>query len=182
MNPLIYSLPLQHLSRQALTDLFPMHVPFVPNSFPITAFWCFMGVEKGCIGNKWVKIGQFFSVVYSVKILIYLPIFHQYSTSLPHGNIRKPQVFYFQGVYKWNIGWKWINHDKLQPSTHLSNHKFYSFSDRKFPFSWKLVIKLRIICSRWNAILRLFRISWIRWCCSLLVFCNQKHRLRFIKI
>ena len=24
---------------------------------PLTVFWCFQGVEKGCIGNKWVKEG-----------------------------------------------------------------------------------------------------------------------------
>ena len=38
--------------------------PFVPNapflyllkiSKNLTVFWCFQGVEKGCIGNKWVK-------------------------------------------------------------------------------------------------------------------------------
>ena len=38
--------------------------PFVPNAsffYPLktsenfTVFWCFQGVEKGCIGNKWVK-------------------------------------------------------------------------------------------------------------------------------
>ena len=39
--------------------------PFIPNTpflYPLktsenlTFFWCFQGVEKGCIGNKWVKI------------------------------------------------------------------------------------------------------------------------------
>ena len=38
--------------------------PFVPNAlflYPLKTsenrkvFWCFQGVEKGCIGNKWVK-------------------------------------------------------------------------------------------------------------------------------
>ena len=38
--------------------------PFVPNApflYPLktsenlTVFWCFQGVEKGCIGNEWVK-------------------------------------------------------------------------------------------------------------------------------
>ena len=34
--------------------------PFVPNApygyAPnLTVFWCFQGVEKGCIGNEWVK-------------------------------------------------------------------------------------------------------------------------------
>ena len=44
-----------------------MHVglnPLVPNApflYPlktsenVTVFWCFQGVGKGCIGNKWVK-------------------------------------------------------------------------------------------------------------------------------
>ena len=26
---------------------------------PFSAHWCFQGVEKRCIGNKWVKIGIF---------------------------------------------------------------------------------------------------------------------------
>ena len=39
--------------------------PFVPNapflyllktSEKLTVFWCFQGVEKGCIGNEWVKV------------------------------------------------------------------------------------------------------------------------------
>ena len=37
--------------------------PFVPNAlflYPLKTenfkiFWCFQGVEKACIGNKWVK-------------------------------------------------------------------------------------------------------------------------------
>ena len=38
--------------------------PFVPNApflYPLktleylTVFWCFQGVEKGCVGNEWVK-------------------------------------------------------------------------------------------------------------------------------
>ena len=38
--------------------------PFVPNAFflyplksseNLAVFWCFQGVEKGCIGNEWVK-------------------------------------------------------------------------------------------------------------------------------
>ena len=40
-----------------------LHNPFAPNApllYPLkisenlTVFWCFQGVEKGCIGNKWV--------------------------------------------------------------------------------------------------------------------------------
>ena len=39
--------------------------PFVPNApflchlktlKNLTVFWCFQGIEKGCIGNEWVKI------------------------------------------------------------------------------------------------------------------------------
>ena len=39
--------------------------PFVPNapllytlkaSESLTVLWCFQGVEKGCIGNKWVNV------------------------------------------------------------------------------------------------------------------------------
>ena len=43
--------------------------PFVPNApflYPLktsekfTVFWCFQGVEKGCIGNDWVNIRVLF--------------------------------------------------------------------------------------------------------------------------
>ena len=46
--------------------------PFVPNAtffYPLktsenlTVFWCFQGVEKGCIGNKWVTVNVTFSVL-----------------------------------------------------------------------------------------------------------------------
>ena len=41
------------------------------------------------------------------------PIFNQCSASIPPENIRKPEVFWcFQGVQKWYIGWKWVNHDR----------------------------------------------------------------------
>ena len=48
----------------ALRDLI-CFIPFVPKAlFPchlktsenLTVFWCFQGIENGCIGNKWVKV------------------------------------------------------------------------------------------------------------------------------
>ena len=43
-----------------LTRLFPMHPFSAPlKTENITVFWCFPGVEKGCIGNKWVKVTRF---------------------------------------------------------------------------------------------------------------------------
>ena len=40
-----------------LTQLFPMH-PFSTrwkHQKTLQVFWCFQSVEKGCIGNNWVK-------------------------------------------------------------------------------------------------------------------------------
>ena len=46
--------------------------PFVPNTpflYPIKIsenlafFWCFQGVEKGCIGNKWVNANFFINLI-----------------------------------------------------------------------------------------------------------------------
>ena len=48
------------LKLYILTHFFPMH----PFSTPLKTsenhkvFWCFQGVEKGCIGNEWVKNGS----------------------------------------------------------------------------------------------------------------------------
>ena len=39
-----------------LTHLFPMHPFSTPFSTHLTVFWCFQGVENGCIGNNWVKL------------------------------------------------------------------------------------------------------------------------------
>ena len=41
-------------------DIFLLINPFVPNapflySLNLTVFWCFQGIEKRCIGNKWVS-------------------------------------------------------------------------------------------------------------------------------
>ena len=46
----------------SLLDWFNPFVPKVTFLDPLktlenlTVFWCFQGVEKGCIGNKWVKV------------------------------------------------------------------------------------------------------------------------------
>ena len=46
--------------------------PFVPNAlffYPLktsenlTVFWCFQGVEKGCIGNEWVEDAKIMPVI-----------------------------------------------------------------------------------------------------------------------
>ena len=42
---------LEKLDMSHLTHFFPMH----PFSTPWKHFWYFQGVEKGCIGNKWVN-------------------------------------------------------------------------------------------------------------------------------
>ena len=45
-------------------DLFNPYIPNVPFLNPLKksknlkVFWCFQEVEKGCIGNKWVKMAQ----------------------------------------------------------------------------------------------------------------------------
>ena len=40
-----------------LTNLFPVHPFSTPwkHYYHLTVFWYFQGVEKGCIGNEWVK-------------------------------------------------------------------------------------------------------------------------------
>ena len=52
--------------------------PFVPNApflYPLktsenpTVFWCFQGLEKGCIGNKWANLDQ-----HSDIILLYIRV------------------------------------------------------------------------------------------------------------
>ena len=48
------------ITKDSLTHSFPMH-PFptawkhLKTSENRKVFWCFQGVEKGCIGNEWVK-------------------------------------------------------------------------------------------------------------------------------
>ena len=46
--------------------------PFAPNEpflYPLetsenpTAFWCFQGVEKACIGNKWANLEQHSDII-----------------------------------------------------------------------------------------------------------------------
>ena len=41
----------------SLTHLFRMHSISTPLKHlkNLTVFWCFQGVEKGCIGNKWIN-------------------------------------------------------------------------------------------------------------------------------
>ena len=56
-----------------ITNPFAPNVPFL---YPLKTseyrkvFWCFQGVEKGCIGNKWVNPFQFTALfLYLLKIL-----------------------------------------------------------------------------------------------------------------
>ena len=55
--------------------------PLVPNApflYPVktsenrTAFWCFQGVEKRCIGNEWVKYGIYCFVIQYLHIKTFL--------------------------------------------------------------------------------------------------------------
>ena len=54
---------------------------------------------------------------------------------------------------------------------HGRTHKYYfSLSDQKFPFSAKLVQKIKIAVLSWNLVTRLIWISRIQWWCSLFPF------------
>ena len=50
-----------------LTHLFPMH----PFSTHLTVFWCFQGVEKGCIGNKWLNLDSVLNKQRKVRVLYF---------------------------------------------------------------------------------------------------------------
>ena len=45
------------LGKEKLTHFFPMQSFFTPWKYQKNrkVFWCFQGVEKGCIGNEWVN-------------------------------------------------------------------------------------------------------------------------------
>ena len=58
--------------------------PFVPNAsflYPLkteenlTVFWCFQGVEKGCIGNEWVNLVPLFSLLMTQIKLLFVSIY-----------------------------------------------------------------------------------------------------------
>ena len=51
-----------------LTHLFPMHRK---------VFWCFQGIEKGCIGNEWVINFVIFLAHFFPLITFYTPWKHQ---------------------------------------------------------------------------------------------------------
>ena len=66
--------------------------PFVPNApfLYLTVFWCFQGVEKGCIGNEWVKLKylenrykySLYSSIYkkcSLKSVVRFQLKHEYN-------------------------------------------------------------------------------------------------------
>ena len=68
---LFFCLPknMRYVSTHITYSSFLIINPFVPNApflYPrkhqkaLTIFWCFQGVEKGCIGNEWVKFRHVF--------------------------------------------------------------------------------------------------------------------------
>ena len=65
--PFFFALSFLTITQSLLTHLFPMH-PLNPlrTSESLTVFWCFRGVEKGCIGNKWVN-----TILY-IRIMLFL--------------------------------------------------------------------------------------------------------------
>ena len=65
---------------------------------------------------------------YEAKIVFkqYSPIFKKCPIFIPPENIRKPELFWcFQGVYKWNIGWKWVNLNFWLRSSQWNSGKVY---------------------------------------------------------
>ena len=77
------------IPKETWTHLFPMH-PF-STPFFYMVFWCFQGVEKGCIGNKWVKKSwyrtQYFPchILYSLAFLwlfLFMTNLHYITNSL----------------------------------------------------------------------------------------------------
>ena len=87
--------------------------PFVPNApflYPsktsenLTVFWCFQGVEKGCIGNEWVN------VTFTIIISFYYLLCHIYEHLLPcylliptqDKNQNQKQKYFFGSVKTWD--------------------------------------------------------------------------------
>ena len=66
-----------------LIYLFPMHPFSAPSKHQKTVFCCFQGVEKGCIGNKWVNVAVFFKKVIGsyVNIVQFTNIFFRIYTA-----------------------------------------------------------------------------------------------------
>ena len=61
------------LSKYFINTFIP-NAPFLyplKTSKNLTVFWCFQGVEKGCIGNYWVKFITF-NFKFKFKFIIYL--------------------------------------------------------------------------------------------------------------
>ena len=91
--------------------------PFVPNApflYPLkksenlTVFWCFQGVEKECIRNKWVKCRVF--------------IFNPFLANLP-SHLIYPENLWFSGWNKETKGHK--PNEKGQKSTCQLNYIFH---------------------------------------------------------
>ena len=90
----------------------------------LTVFWCFQGVEKGCIGNEWVKgvlntplsINKFWS-----KNLQFLPKSMNFNPFVPNAPFFYPlktsenrRFFWcFQEVEKGCIGNEWVKRIKI---------------------------------------------------------------------
>ena len=92
--------------------------PFAPNApFPypltpsetLTIFWCFQGVEKGCIGNEWVN------VTFTIIIFFYYLLCHIYEHLLPcylliptqDKNQNQKQKYFFGSVKTWDKLFWW---------------------------------------------------------------------------
>ena len=112
--------------KQVLCIVFLLKInPFVPNapflySLKISenckVFWCFQGVEKGCIGNKWVISAIYNSLELVLMILSYIGIFsfwkcysdlevsiaHINSARYTKGTLSSDR--YYMPVYRLNTG------------------------------------------------------------------------------
>ena len=89
--------------------LFNPSLPSAPFLYPIktenlTVFRCFHGVEKGCIGEKWVKVGDLFSSC----VLTYLPYIESMCINMRLFNFKngfsylreKIKVFLIQSLFR----------------------------------------------------------------------------------
>ena len=97
--------------------------PFVPSApflYPLKSlgnvkvFWCFQGVEKGCIGNKWVKITTFCKKNWTINFqnlcmcTVDVLILAHSRSSIVIGHINKPVQKIWHYFYICIITlWKW---------------------------------------------------------------------------
>ena len=97
---------------------------FVPNApFPyLTVFWCFQGVEKGCIGNKWFKTGLWDKLI----LRNFFPQF-QWNILLRHDEKLGKWIWVFFGnIYSWEL---------LSADT-FKKVKYWKFQLNCFTLAW----------------------------------------------